>query len=231
IISEMSAFESFGEFEETSDETETFDNFDGFEDNATLEAIQTPTVDIISEMSAFESFGEFEETTAPELSSVDLDFLNSPALEEVESIANFEDLAIEDHEIFSSRVSPDDTSFFDLLPTEAEQSESLSTDALPSSLEELFANTNDAEANALFESLASEIENAGSNGHVDSQFSAVSEEIDLDFFSMLENSDTGASEPLPSEADLESFDELFNDDLFSEWGNGTPSQGNKIESH
>jgi hypothetical protein len=234
--SELEMFNGITPMEELPGEMEMPESLTGFEESteestSELEMFNgvTPMEESLSELEIPESWME-REAMLSEIEAIDsmptiaeppilgheFDFLDRPSSEEaIESISSLEDLAIEEEEVLIAPISYSDTNFYDLFPTEAEQAETSVTGEIPLSIDDLFGDS--SELSSL------DTPKAETNGH---------EELDLDFLNMLEDSETGSINSLSSDEDLESsFDELFSDDLFSDWSSGTPDHASKIESH
>jgi hypothetical protein len=249
---EKEAFEGGASAEESPPAREIFTGVAGLEESLPPEAESSLKMsdfegvaieDPASELESMDSFLVEEETpftdlaaetdSHGEISASDLDFLNSlQSSEEIDSISSLEEVASGRDDLFSSEISVNDTSFFELLPTEGEQAESFPAGPFDSSIEDLFAVSPETNEPAFFDTLAEGSPRSASNGYEETRFSPANESSDLDFFSMLEESAIGSIESLPSDEDLAlPLDELFSDDLFSEWGNGTAAHADRLESH
>jgi hypothetical protein len=250
FMGEKGAFGSFETMVDAPPEEPEFDSemgmFDGFE---TMEGNLESEPEFAIEMGLIAGLTEMEETflssemtmiedfpAAPaasmfeseeqaisnlEMSASDMAFLNSLQLEEeTKTISSLGELSDNYDDIFSQETISNETAFFDLLPTEEEKF----ADA-QNSLDDLFADTTNGSTSGLFEPFGEETtqpESKGKNG-----FHLVSDQEDIDFFSMLDNADTENLESLPSDEELP-LDDLFSDDLFSDWDNGKTT---KLESH
>ncbi|TRU75235.1 MAG: hypothetical protein EWV55_09530 [Microcystis viridis Mv_BB_P_19951000_S69] len=242
FASEVNPFDGFVT-EETLDsaaeftpEMEIFGGFESLEGNLEIEpefatAMETfdglngrqETLVFPEEMTMVEDFPVMEEQTISdwEMSAAEREFLNALQLEEeTRTISNLEELSGNYNQSFSQETVISDTSFSDLLLTDAEK---FADDQ--NFLDELFADTADSNSSELFDPFAEETPKVEANDKKGS--SVLSNQEELDFFSMLDNEETGNLESLPSEEEL-SLDDLFSDDLFSD---GDNSKTTTLESH
>jgi len=206
---EMEMFGSFetleGNLEVEPEFTQKMETFDGL--NGGEETLVSP-----KEMTMVADFPFMEEQTISnwEMSAADTEFLNRPQLEEeTRTISSLEELSGNYGQIQETVSS--DTSFSDLLATDAEKFADN-----PNFLDDLFADTSDSNNPELFDYFAEETPTVASNRQ--NVASVASDQEELDFFSMLDNEETGNLESLPSEEELSLYD-LFSDDLFSDWDN------------
>jgi hypothetical protein len=238
---EMTPFDGFvteetpeSEAEFTS-EMEMFAGFETLEGNLEAAPEFAPTMETIEglsgmeetfvspEMTMIEDFPVMEEQAISnlEMSATEMEFLNGLQLEEeTRTISSLEELSGNYDDIFSQETLSSETGFFDLLPTDAEK---FADDQ--NSLDDLFADTADTNGAELFDPFGEEIPKVESDGKNSS--SVLNDPEELDFFSMLDNAEMGNLESLPSDEDLP-LDDLFSDDLFSDWDNGKTT---KLESH
>ena len=208
---EMEMFGSFetleGNLEVEPEFTQKMETFDGL--NGGEETLVSP-----KEMTMVADFPFMEEQTISnwEMSAADTEFLNRPQLEEeTRTISSLEELSGNYDQFFGQETISSDTSFSDLLLTDAEK---FADDQ--NFLDELFADTADSNSPEFFDFFAEENPTVESNHKKGS--SVLSNQQELYLFSMLDNEETGNLESLPSEEELSLYD-LFSDDLFSDWDN------------
>jgi hypothetical protein len=227
---EMNSFDGFvteetlGSEAEFAPEMEMFAGFETLEGNLEAEPEFAPAMEetfVSPEMTMVEDFPVEEQAISNlDISATEMEFLNGMQLEEeTRTISSLEELSGNYDEIFTKEAGSNDTGFFDLLPTDAEKF----ADA-QNSLDDLFADTADTSTSDLFDPFGEETAKVESNGKNGS--SVFSNQEELDFFSMLDDAETGNLE-LPSDEELP-LDDLFSDDLFSDWDN---SKTTKLESH
>ncbi|MFN7909601.1 MAG: hypothetical protein ACK5N6_16625 [Microcystis sp.] len=137
--------------------------------------------------------------------------------EETRMIGSLEELSGNYDQIYSQETLDSDTGFPDLLATESEKFA-----AAPNSLDDLFADITDSNSPELFEPFAEETPKVESNRQ-----SVLSNQEELDFFSMWDDAGVSDLESLPSDEEFP-LDDLFNDDLFSD---GDNSKTTMPESH
>ena len=140
--------------------------------------------------------------------------------EETRMIGSLEELSGNYERIYSQETVGSDTGFSDLLATDSEKF----ADA-PNSLDDLFADINDSNSPELFEPFAEETPKVASNRQ--NVASVASDPEELDFFSMWDEEEVSDPESLPSDEEFP-LDDLFSDDLFSDWDN---SKTTTPESH
>ena len=140
--------------------------------------------------------------------------------EETRMIGSLEELSGKYDRIYSQETVGSDTGFSDLLATDSEKF----ADA-PNSLDDLFADINDSNSPELFEPFAEETPKVASNRQ--NVASVASDQEELDFFSMWDEEEVSDPESLPSDEEFP-LDDLFSDDLFSDWDN---SKTTTPESH
>ena len=140
--------------------------------------------------------------------------------EETRMIGSLEELSGNYDRIYSQETVGSDTGFSDLLATDSEKF----ADA-PNSLDDLFADINDSNSPELFEPFAEETPKVASNRQ--NVASVASDQEELDFFSMWDEEEVSDPESLPSDEEFP-LDDLFSDDLFSDWDN---SKTTTPESH
>ena len=207
---EMEMFGSFetleGNLEVEPEFTQKMETFDGL--NSPEETLVSP------EMTGSEDFPVMAEPAISdwEMSAAEIEFLNSLTLEEeTRTISSLEELSGNYDQFFGQETISSDTSFSDLLLTDAEK---FADDQ--NFLDELFADTADSNSPEFFDFFAEENPTVESNHKKGS--SVLSNQQELYLFSMLDNEETGNLESLPSEEELSLYD-LFSDDLFSDWDN------------
>ncbi|TRU93222.1 MAG: hypothetical protein EWV76_00830 [Microcystis novacekii Mn_MB_F_20050700_S1] len=208
---EMEMFGSFETLEgnlevepEFPQKMETFDGLNGGE-----ETLVSP-----KEMTMVADFPFMEEQTISnwEMSAADTEFLNRPQLEEeTRTISSLEELSGNYAQFFGQETVSSDTSFSDLLATDAEKFADNQN-----FLDDLFADNADSNNPELFDYFAEETPTVASNRQ--NVASVASDQEELDFFSMLDNEEMANLESLPSDEELP-LDDLFSDDLFSDWDN------------
>jgi hypothetical protein len=140
--------------------------------------------------------------------------------EETRMIGSLEELSGNYDRIYSQETVGSDTGFSDLLATDSEKF----ADA-PNSLDDLFADINDSNSPELFEPFTEETPKVASNRQ--NVASVASDQEELDFFSMWDEEEVSDPESLPSDEEFP-LDDLFSDDLFSDWDN---SKTTTPESH
>jgi hypothetical protein len=137
--------------------------------------------------------------------------------EETRMIGSLEELSGNYDQIYSQETLDSDTGFSDLLATDSEKFA-----AAPNSLDDLFADITDSNSPELFEPFAEETPKVESNRQ-----SVLSNQEELDFFSMWDDAGVSDLESLPSDEEFP-LDDLFNDNLFSD---GDNSKTTMPESH
>lgn len=140
--------------------------------------------------------------------------------EETRMIGSLEELSGNYDQIYSQETVGSNTGFSDLLATESEKF----ADA-PNSLDDLFADITDSNSPELFEPFAEETPKVESNRQ--NVASVLSNQEELDFFSMWDDEEVSNLESLPSDEEF-TLDDLFSDDLFSD---GDNSKTTMPESH
>jgi len=211
--------------------------FDGFvtEETVVLEPEFTPEMEMFGGLETPEGYLELEPEFAPAMETFDglnagEETLVSPEMTIVEDSPVIKEQAISNLEISAAEME-----FLNALQLEEETRtisslEELSGNAekfadAQNSLDDLFADVADSNSFELFDPFAEEtpkVEAKGKNGS-----SVLSNQEELDFFSMLDNEEMGNLESLPSDEELP-FDDLFSDDLFSD---GDNSKTTRLESH
>jgi hypothetical protein len=236
-------FETMVDSPEFAPEMATFDGFETMVEN--IEPEFAPEKDTFTDVTAMENtfvspeltvvddFYSAEETQVFEgeeqaisnldMSAADMEFLNGLQLEEeIKTINSLEELSGSYDDIFSTEAVSNDTSFFDLLPTDSEKFADSQN-----SLDDLFADASNPDTSELFNPFGEEI--SPSQSQAQNGFHMISDQEELDFFSMLDDSETGNMESLTNDEELP-LDDLFSDDLFSEWDNKS-THTDKLESH
>lgn len=132
--------------------------------------------------------------------------------EETRMIGSLEELSGNYDQIYSQETLGSDTGFPDLLATDSEKFA-----AAPNSLDDLFADITDSNSPELFEPFAEETPQVESNRQNVASF--LSNQEELDFFSMWDDEVVSDLESLPSDEEFP-LDDLFSDDLFSDGDNG-----------
>ena len=132
--------------------------------------------------------------------------------EETRMIGSLEELSGNYDQIYSQETLDSDTGFPDLLATDSEKFA-----AAPNSLDDLFADITDSNGPELFEPFAEETPQVESNRQNVASF--LSNQEELDFFSMWDDEVVSDLESLPSDEEFP-LDDLFSDDLFSDGDNG-----------
>ena len=184
--------------QEDDQPTQIVEPWDDFPDSPSVEDIN-PFDDLITEEN-LDSAAEF----TPEMEMFGQE-------EETRTISSLEELSGNYDQIYSQETVGNDTGFSDLLATDSEKFA-----AAPNSLDDLFADTADSDIPELFDPFAAETPKVESNGK--NVASVPIDQEELDFFSMWENEEIGDLESPPSEEELP-LDDLFSDDLFSDWDN------------
>jgi len=234
---ETAAFGSFETMVETPVSESEMSPFDGFvtEETVVLEPEFTPEMEMFGGLETPEGYLELEPEFAPAMETFDglnagEETLVSPEMTIVEDSPVIKEQAISNLEISAAEME-----FLNALQLEEETRtisslEELSGNAekfadAQNSLDDLFADVADSNSFELFDPFAEEtpkVEAKGKNGS-----SVLSNQEELDFFSMLDNEEMGNLESLPSDEELP-FDDLFSDDLFSD---GDNSKTTRLESH
>ncbi|MFN6185091.1 MAG: hypothetical protein ACK460_02635 [Microcystis sp.] len=214
---------------QTIEPGEEINPFDGFitEENLGLETEFAPETmlettvyepEFASEINTFDGFITEE--------NLDLAAEFTPEMErfgeeeETRMIGSLEELSGNYDQIYSQETVGSDTGFPDLLATESEKFA-----AAPNSLDDLFADITDSNSLELFEPFAEETPKVESNRQ--NVASVLSNQEELDFFSMWDDEEVSNLESLPSDEEF-TLDDLFSDDLFSD---GDNSKTTMPESH
>jgi hypothetical protein len=211
---------------QTIEPGEEINPFDGFitEENLGLETEFAPETmlettvyepEFASEINTFDGFITEENLDLAAEFTPEMDRFGEE--EETRMIGSLEELSGNYAQIYSQETVGSDTGFPDLLATESEKFA-----AAPNSLDDLFADITDSNSPELFEPFAEETPKVESNRQ-----SVLSNQEELDFFSMWDDAGVSDLESLPSDEEFP-LDDLFNDDLFSD---GDNSKTTMPESH
>ncbi|MCA2690805.1 MULTISPECIES: hypothetical protein [unclassified Microcystis] len=211
---------------QTIEPGEEINPFDGFitEENLGLETEFAPETmlettvyepEFASEINTFDGFITEENLDLAAEFTPEMDRFGEE--EETRMIGSLEELSGNYDQIYSQETVGSDTGFPDLLATESEKFA-----AAPNSLDDLFADITDSNSPELFEPFAEETPKVESNRQ-----SVLSNQEELDFFSMWDDAGVSDLESLPSDEEF-TLDDLFSDDLFSD---GDNSKTTMPESH
>ncbi len=208
---------------------EEINPFDGFitEENLGLETEFAPETmlettvyepEFASEINTFDGFITEENLDLAAEFTPEMEMFREE--EETRMIGSLEELSGNYDQIYSQETVGSNTGFSDLLATESEKF----ADA-PNSLDDLFADITDSNSLELFEPFAEETPKVESNRQ--NVASVLSNQEELDFFSMWDDEEVSNLESLPSDEEF-TLDDLFSDDLFSD---GDNSKTTMPESH
>ncbi|MBE8996296.1 hypothetical protein [Microcystis aeruginosa] len=200
---------------------EEINPFDGFITEETLvletefapETLLEPTVyepEFASEINPLDGFITEENLDLAAEFTPEMDRFGEE--EETRMIGSLEELSGNYDQSYSQETLDSDTDFPDLLATDSEKFA-----AAPNSLDDLFADITDSNSPEIFEPFAEETPKVESNDKNVASF--LSNQEELDFFSMWDDEEMSDLKSLPSDEEFP-LDDLFSDDLFSDGDNG-----------